>query len=67
MGYIGLKGSWALDLDESSLGTFTAKETTDFMVTKIMDIYGVDISDIEPGNGAQIRRESPPSRLFLRF
>jgi hypothetical protein len=58
---IGLE--WAWISDESSLWDFHTEETNDSMVTKIMDIYGVDISDIESGNVAQILERIASSRL----
>ena len=57
---IGLE--WAWISDESSLWDFHTEETNDSMVKKIMDIYGIDISDIESGNVAQILERIASSR-----
>jgi len=58
---IGLE--WAWISDESSLSDFHTEETNDSMVKKIMDIYGVDVSDIESGNVARILERITSSRL----
>ncbi len=38
---------WAWISDESSLWDFHTEQTNDLLVTKIREVYGVDVSDIE--------------------
>ncbi len=45
---------WAWISDESSLWDFHTGETNMNLEAKIREIYGVDVSDIESGNLAQI-------------
>jgi|SRR5579872_164892 len=45
---------WAWISDDSSLWDFHTDETSDALFEKIKDVYGVDVSDIESGNLAQI-------------
>jgi hypothetical protein len=45
---------WAFISDESSLWDFHTDETNDVLITKIRDLYGVEVSDIESGNLATI-------------
>jgi hypothetical protein len=58
---IGLEEVWISD--ESSLWDFHTEETNDSMVKKVMEIYGVDVSDIESGNVAQILERIASSRF----
>ncbi len=45
---------WAWISDESSLWDFHTNDTNDALQTKIREVYGVDVSDIESGNLAEI-------------
>ena len=45
---------WAFVSDGSSLSDFHTKEANDEFHAKIMERYGVDVSDIESGNVAEI-------------
>jgi hypothetical protein len=45
---------WAFVSDASSLWDFHTNETNDAFHTKIKETYGVNVSDIESGNLAQI-------------
>ena len=54
---------WAWISDGSSLRDFSTEETNDSTIAKIMDIYGVDISDIESASIAQILERIASSRL----
>jgi len=45
---------WAWMSDESSLWDFHSGDTNADLQTKIREIYGVDVSDIESGNVAEI-------------
>jgi hypothetical protein len=45
---------WAFVSDQSSLWDFHTGETNQVLITKIQDVYGVDVSDIESGNVAMI-------------
>lgn len=58
---IGLE--WAWISDESSLWDFHTQETNDSLVKKIIDTYGVDVSDIASGNIAQILERIASSRF----
>lgn len=49
---LDIDGAWISD--ESSLWDFHHKETNAALVAKIREIYGVDVSDIESGNLADI-------------
>jgi muramidase (phage lysozyme) len=46
--------SWAFLSDESSLNDFGPEKSNDFLVSKIREVYGVDVSDITSGNLAEI-------------
>lgn len=52
--------------DESSLWDFHERESNDFLHEKILEVYGVDVSDIESGLIAdildRIAAHSPPAR-----
>jgi hypothetical protein len=45
---------WAWISDGSSLSDFHTGETNDALYAKIGEVYGVDVSDIENGNLAEI-------------
>jgi predicted RNase H-like HicB family nuclease len=45
---------WAFISDESCLWHFHAEENNDTLIAKILEIYGVDVSDIESGNLGEI-------------
>jgi hypothetical protein len=45
---------WAWISDESSLWDFHSDDTNDDLQSKIREVYGVDVSDIESGNLAEI-------------
>ena len=45
---------WAFLSDESSLWDFHAERSNDTYVTKIREVYGVDVADIESGRIAPI-------------
>ncbi len=45
---------WAFVSDESSLWDFHTDDTNDVLNEKIREVYGVDVSDVESGNLAQI-------------
>lgn len=45
---------WAWISDESSLWDFHSRETNADLQAKVREVYGVDVSDIESGNLAQI-------------
>jgi hypothetical protein len=47
-----IDGAWISD--ESSLWDFHQGEKSDALITRIDDVYGVDVSDIESGNLAEI-------------
>lgn len=49
-----LELEWAWISDESSLWDFHTEETNDRLNSKIMEVYGVDVSDIESGNLSEI-------------
>ncbi len=42
-----LKLDWAWISDQSSLWDFHSEDSNDALITKIKEIYGVDVSDIE--------------------
>jgi hypothetical protein len=45
---------WAWISDESSLWDFHEEETNNRLNEKIMEVYGIDVSDIESGNLSEI-------------
>jgi hypothetical protein len=45
---------WAWISDESSLWDFHTNETNDMLHAKIMEVYGVDVSDIESAKLSEI-------------
>jgi hypothetical protein len=45
---------WAFVSDQSSLWDFHTDETNDVLNAKIREVYGVDVSDVESGNLAEI-------------
>jgi hypothetical protein len=45
---------WAFVSDESSLWDFHTDDTNDVLNAKIREVYGVDVSDVESGNLAEI-------------
>lgn len=45
---------WAFVSDESSLWDFHANDTNEVLNAKIREIYGIDVSDLESGNLAEI-------------
>jgi hypothetical protein len=49
-----LRLDWAWISDESSLWDFHHQETNAALVAKIREVYGVDVSDIESANLADI-------------
>jgi hypothetical protein len=49
-----LELDWAWISDESSLWDFHADETNERLNAKIMDLYGVDVSDLESGKLSEI-------------
>ena len=53
---------WAFISDQSSLSDFHTEESNDALHAKIREVYGVDVSDIEPGNLNEILDRIAPSR-----
>lgn len=49
---LGLESAWISD--ESSLWDFSGEETNDALYTKIKEVYGVDLSDIESAKLCEI-------------
>lgn len=49
---LNVDGAWVSD--ESSLWDFHHGEKNDALITRINEVYGVDVSDIESGNLAEI-------------
>jgi hypothetical protein len=49
-----LELEWAWISDESSLWDFHTELTNDQLNAKIMEVYGIDVSDIESGNLSEI-------------
>ena len=49
-----LELEWAWISDESSLWDFHMEETNDRLNSKILEVYGVGVSDIESGNLSEI-------------
>ncbi len=45
---------WAFVSDQSSLWDFHTDDTNDSLNAKIREIYGIDVSDVESGNLAEI-------------
>jgi hypothetical protein len=45
---------WAFVSDQSSLGDFHTDDTNEVLNAKIKEVYGVDVSDVESGNLAEI-------------
>jgi hypothetical protein len=45
---------WAFVSDQSSLWDFHTNDTNDVLNAKVREIYGVDVSDMESGNLAEI-------------
>jgi hypothetical protein len=57
-----LEMKWAWLSDESILSNFHTQETNDSLVAKIMEIYGVDVSDIESARLWEILERIAKSR-----
>jgi hypothetical protein len=55
---------WAFVSDQSSLWDFHTNDTNDALNTKIREIYGVDVSDVESGNLAEILQRIATSRSY---
>jgi hypothetical protein len=45
---------WAFISDGSTLWDFHTEQTNEFLYAKVMEIYGVDVSDIEPAQVSDI-------------
>ena len=60
---------WAWISDESSLWDFHTSETNELLCTKIMQVYGVDVSDIESGKLSEIldRIAATRASALLRY
>jgi hypothetical protein len=64
-----LELDWAWISDESSLWDFHTSETNELLCTKIMQVYGVDVSDIESGKLSEIldRIAATRASALLRY
>jgi hypothetical protein len=57
---------WAMMTDESSLWDFHSEETNDALIAKIREVYGVDVSDIEPARVCEILERISAKRASIQ-
>ena len=58
-----LEHEWAFISDESSLWDFHTERSNDALVTKIREVYGVDVADVESGRIAPILERIASERI----